>query len=210
MFIGTGRVSFRGNGAVSPRIMHPNRTLPRENRSDKRAPIGSHGHAVLFLGTRGNLLRLAVGKTLAPQMALPSHGGSKIHPASVRRPARRGASAWRPHPPARRSARQRNQPARQPIGIHLHHQRPLPVRRRIGIVRHTALVRREVNSRCADRFSVAVTIPMCAPVFVPRIADVCSSNQVRPAALGRNSVESPPSEDTVYVFQPLGSSTNTV
>lgn len=47
---------------------------------DHGVAIRVYGEAVLFRGTKGDLLRLPVRKTLAPQVALAFDGGDEVHP----------------------------------------------------------------------------------------------------------------------------------
>ena len=144
-------------------------------------------------------------ETLAPQVALPIHLYTQIHPLSIRRPCRRGASPrWTGLPPLR-AAVQRNHATGLPGRIHFYRQRPLTVGRSIGEMHHPAFIPRKVD------LPVFRTVFRCRhhPHMEPRLdfreQDVAFvRSQVSPAALDRSLVGSPPNGDIVYVVPTAG------
>src|SRR5262245_7709774 len=124
--------------------MEPHRALFSAHRSDKRPSIRSQNDSFFFGGGGSDLVRVSLGKALAPDVETASHVRREIHPVPVGRPRRIGALAGnRPHRLAGRTSVERNQAARQPpSGVHLDHQDPFVVRGKIGAVSHAELAGR--------------------------------------------------------------------
>ena len=99
------------------------------------------------------MLRLSIGKALAPDMETATGAGTKVHPRLIRRPSHVGARG------SRRSNRfaggagiEGDKPAGQPATVvHLYDEQPLAVGRKRRAVGHAAFARRKVD--LADLFA---------------------------------------------------------
>src|SRR5437588_7090501 len=80
-------------------IMEPKSFFFVAGGGDERCSRAFDGDSLLLGGAEGDLLRLAVGKTLPPQMKSIAGVTGEIHPFSIRRPGHVGA-ARRPHLPS--------------------------------------------------------------------------------------------------------------
>src|SRR5262245_19452855 len=118
--------------------MEPHGALFSAHRSDKRPSIRSQNDSFFLGGGRSDLVQVSIGKTLAPDVETASRVRREIHPVPVGRPRRTGALAGnRPHRLAGRTSIEGNQAARQPPSVvHLDHEDPFMVRRKIGAVSH--------------------------------------------------------------------------
>src|SRR5215467_10185680 len=92
--------------------MHPDGTMGQPYGGDEGPAVGRHRDP-LFLGwPESNLLRLAIGKPLAPDMELPTEIRAEVHPGSVRRPGGKQTSPpRRPNRLTGRTAVHRNHAA---------------------------------------------------------------------------------------------------
>jgi hypothetical protein len=77
----------------SPRLRKPTVEVPHQSWTAGCwckwvAPVWRHGHAFFLRGTGSDLFRLAIGKTLPPDVIDSTGIGSEIHPFAIVRPRR--------------------------------------------------------------------------------------------------------------------------
>src|SRR6476646_5608247 len=119
--------------------MKPDSALFSADRTDQRAAVSSQCDSLFLCGGGSYLLWLAIRNALTPDVETVSRIRREIHPVSIGRPCRARALAGnRSHRLASRTPVERKQTARQPpLTVHLNHDCPLVVGRKIGAVRHT-------------------------------------------------------------------------
>src|SRR6476646_3085852 len=112
------------------RVVNPERGVLERHRRDERAAVWRHCYAFLLGGPGSDLFRLAIGKTLPPDVIASAGIGSKKHPLAVVGPCcHRAAGPERSYMPAPRTAVHWNQAARQPVVVlvHFYQQRPFSI-----------------------------------------------------------------------------------
>ena len=135
--------------------MKPNRAARLSDGSDKGVAVGRDRDPLLLGRVEGDLFRRAVGKRWRQRCARPSTTAPKyIHRPSGDHAAER-QGPFGPHGAARGAAVKRHDPAglsESSAGTHLDDEDRFAVRRRIGVMRHGALVLRKVDLArvCAD------------------------------------------------------------
>src|SRR5580693_1321089 len=88
-------IAFKRNLPLAFGIVDPQGTLAFADRRDEGLAVGSERNAIFLGYARGDLLRRAIRKALAPDVESVSGVGGKIHPLLIRRPARKSALSWR-------------------------------------------------------------------------------------------------------------------
>src|SRR5262245_54673490 len=110
--------------------MEPEDALRQAKGCDQGASVRIDGDAGCLGWTERDLFGRAVRETLTPDLLRPIDGHTHVHPRAVGRPGGRHARPARSYVMPAGTAVQRDEPARKPVRllIHLHDERPLPIR----------------------------------------------------------------------------------
>src|ERR1035438_7984333 len=100
--------------------MDPDGAFMNADGGDDGAAVRLDRNALFFSGAVSDLLRITIGKALAPEMALAGDLGDEIHPRATGRPAGGCACAVRSYVSGRGGAVERDDHAGSPASCLVH------------------------------------------------------------------------------------------